>query len=103
MRLRATSLGEPWNIPQSTITRAWLVLRRNCDPVTVVAAPTNCSFISPPPGLPGRPAHGRSGRDLQAPPPHHPTVAVEDTKRGLDDGPDAEREDDRTQSDRPAH
>src|SRR5919204_321916 len=46
MRLCMTSFGLPWNIPQSTSTRARFVVRRNCDPVTVVAAPRNRNSIS---------------------------------------------------------
>ena len=45
MRLRIDSFGLPWNIPQSMRTRARSVVRRNCEPVTVVAAPRNWSCI----------------------------------------------------------
>src|SRR5919204_1219715 len=46
MRLCTTSFGLPWNIPQSTSTFARFVVRRNCDPVTVVAAPRKRNSIS---------------------------------------------------------
>src|SRR5215207_3202174 len=38
-RLRMTSLGLPWNIPQSIRTRARSVVRRKREPVTVLAPP----------------------------------------------------------------
>jgi hypothetical protein len=40
-RLRLTSSGEPWNMPQSTSTVAPPVRTRNCEPVTVPTAPRN--------------------------------------------------------------
>src|SRR6516162_7270053 len=45
MRLRIDSFGLPWNMPQSTRMRARSVVSRYCEPVTVVAAPRNCSRI----------------------------------------------------------
>ena len=41
IRLRTDSLGLPWNMPQSMSTRARSVVKRNWDPVTVVAPPRN--------------------------------------------------------------
>src|SRR5688500_20162270 len=41
MRLRSTSSGEPWNMPQSTRTRRSPAVTRNWEPVTQPAAPRN--------------------------------------------------------------
>src|SRR5689334_9912323 len=43
-----TSLGPPWNMPQSIRTRARSVVRRKRDPVTVVAPPRKliCTWAS---------------------------------------------------------
>ena len=38
--------GEPWNSPQSTITRARSVDTRNWEPVTVVARPGSASYLA---------------------------------------------------------
>src|SRR5438309_12006241 len=43
MRLRSVSFGLPWNMPQSTRTRAVPMSSRYCEPVTVVAPPRNVS------------------------------------------------------------
>src|SRR5207247_313996 len=43
--LCSISFGLPWNMPQSMRIFARFVVRRNCDPVTVVAAPRNRNSI----------------------------------------------------------
>src|SRR6266511_940114 len=45
IRLRIDSFGLPWNIPQSMRIWDWPAVSRNWEPVTVVAAPRNCSSI----------------------------------------------------------
>ena len=53
IRLRSTSSGEPWNMPQSTRTRRLPTVTRNWEPVTKPAAPRNWMLM-----LTG-PPHGR--------------------------------------------
>src|SRR5919109_2121938 len=64
IRLRLTSSGEPWNMPQSTRIRRSATVTRNCEPVTVPTAPRNWIWI---------PMAGRSMADGAA---YHRTLMV---------------------------